>query len=132
MDKEQRDLKVFGYGLAVLLGIIAWRLIVKHVVGFWPSILGLTGIVLAAMTAIDYRFLKPLYEHWMKVARVIGMVVSTVVLSGIFFAVFGLVGIVLRLLRKDLLSRKIEPDKESYWIRRERMEFKKERYTQQF
>ena len=62
----------------------------------------------------------------------IGAVITTAILSLVFFLVFGLVGIILRLLRKDILSQRIEPDKESYWIRRERVEFKKERYTQQF
>jgi len=120
VDKEQKNLKVFGYGLAVIAGFVAWRMTVKHAAEFWPMILCLTGMMLAAMTAIDYRFLRPIYKHWMRVTGVIGQVISTIVLSLVFFTVFGVAGLVLRLLRKDILSQKIEPDKQSYWIKRER------------
>ncbi len=132
MDKEQKNLKVFGYGLAVILGFIAWRLTVKGHGGTWPLILSTTGIFLALMTAIDYTYLRPFYAQWMRVAHLIGTVIMTVVLSLVFFLVFGLVGIFLRLLRKDLLSQKLEPDRESYWIKREKEEFFRDRYTKQF
>jgi hypothetical protein len=132
MDKEQKNLKVFGYGLAVILGIVAWRLVAKHIPGLWPTILSVTGMFLALMTFLDYQYLRPIYRHWMKIAGIIGIIVTTLILSAVFFLVFGIAGMILRLLRKDLLSQKIEPDKESYWIKRERAGFKRERYTQQF
>ncbi len=132
MDKEQKNLKVFGYGLAIILGVIAWRLLMKHSAGYWPAILSGTGIFLALMTLIDYTYLRPLYGHWMRVMHGIGLVVTTVVLSVIFFLIFGLVGIILRILRKDLLSQRLEPDRESYWIRREKNVFERARYTKQF
>lgn len=132
MDKEQKNLKVFGYGLAVILGFVSWRLMAKHVPGLWPTILCATGMFLALMTLIDYQYLRPIYRHWMRVAHIIGFFFTTVVLSLVFFLVFSVVGIFLRLMRKDLLARKIESDKESYWIKRERVIFNREKYTKQF
>jgi len=132
MDKEQKNLKVFGYGLAVILGFIAWRIMAKHGTGFWPGALSLAGMVLTIITAIDYRFLRPVYSRWMIGASFIGMIITTIVLSTIFFLVFGLAGIVLRLLRKDILAEKIDKQKESYWVRRDKEAFNKARYTQQF
>jgi hypothetical protein len=132
MDKEQKNLKVFGYGLGVILGFIAWRIMAKHGVGFWPGFLALSGMALTFVTALDYRFLRPVYSRWMIAAHFIGMIITTAVLSALFFVVFGLVGIVLRLLRKDILSQKIEKEKESYWIKRDKEAFNRARYTQQF
>ncbi len=94
------------------------------------SLAGLSVIILA-LTILRIEAIKPFYNVWMKAAAGIGMIVSGVVLSLIFFLVFGAVGLVLRLLRKDLLDQRFEPGKKSYWSRRTYV-FDKENYKRQF
>jgi hypothetical protein len=50
----------------------------------------------------------------------------------IFYLVFAPVGLVLRLIKKDLLNRKIEAERDSYWIKKEHIEFDKSRYEKQY
>ncbi len=68
-------------------------------------------------------WLKVIYKNWMKVAHVIGNVVTTVILGIIFYVVFAPVGIFLRLRNKDLLDRALDPNAASYWNQRERKAF---------
>lgn len=132
MEQERKQLVVFGYGLAVISGIMAWRLSVKGAGNIIVFILIGIACGLAAVTAVDASRLKPFYKKWMAAAHVIGTLVTSVILVIIFYGMFGLIGIVLRLLKKDLLDRRIEPDAASYWHVREPREFHPQDYTAQF
>ena len=132
MDQERKRLLVFGYGLAGILSLAGLRWGYKY--GFGP---GHAGLFLAAglLAGITWRApdrISGFYRYWMIGARFIGMVFSTVILTVMFYAVFGPVGCVLRLLRKDPLSREICPDKKSYWIRRPDVPRAREDYQRQF
>lgn len=133
MSQEKKQLKVFGYGVAVILGLISlhfWR----HHDG-WHIAHGilLPGIVaMVFITTVNYRSLKAFYKRWMSVAHFIGSVITAVILSLLFYLVFGIVGIILRVLRKDLLDRKIDPAAGSYWINRDQVAFDPNDYTRQF
>jgi hypothetical protein len=133
MDQEKKQLTVFGYGLAVILGLISvhlWRhhqgLSSAHVILF-PCI-----IALVTLTAVRYSLLRPLYTKWMKVAHFIGSVITCVILSVLFYLVFGIAGILLRLLGKDLLDQKIDRECHSYWKTKEEAAFDKNDYARQF
>lgn len=123
---------VFGYGLSVIFTFAAVRLWIKH--GFSPVKLILLALALISfvVTFINYKWLTPVYEKWMKVASFIGDVVARVILTAIFYAVFGTTGLVLRILRRDLLDIQIDKSKKSYWIERKSQERGQEDYFQQF
>lgn len=130
-NKERKNLLVFGYGLAAIItgwSLLYWR---KHPQADW--ILG--PLVLAAGLAVTtfwrLEALKPIYKNWMRVAHMIGQVVTTVILSVIFYLVFTPVAIILRVMSKDLLDRRLELHKESYWQKRAPAA-EKIRYTKQF
>ncbi len=133
MGQEKKQLTVFGYGVAVILFLVSihfWR----HHDG-WHVAHGvlLPGIVaMIVFTAVNYRSLRSLYKRWMSVAHFIGSVITAVILSLLFYLVFGIVGIILRLLRKDLLDRKIDRTVHSYWVNKDQVAFDPNDYTRQF
>ena len=132
MEKEKKNLLVFGYGLAVILCFIAVRLGLKH---HWPaSCIVFFGAALffCAITLFYRALLKKIYIRWMAVAHMIGRIVTTLILSILFYFIFGFVGILLRLMRKDLLDRAIDFQRQSYWKTRNPGEFIKEHYLRQF
>ncbi len=130
--KEMRNLKVFGYGLFLILGFIGSRLWIKHGAGFVPfALITMSGFFLL-LTVFSLDHVKLVYDRWMKVAHFIGAVVTGFILGAVFYLMFGIIGLVLRLLRKDLLDQPLEPEKNSYWIQREKSELKKECYEKQF
>ncbi len=76
--------------------------------------------------------LKPLHMLWMGLAVVLGLVVSHVLLSVLFFVLFGLMGLFLRLAGKDLLNRfQLRKSPPTYWNSRSPNTDPK-RYEQQF
>ena len=132
MDKKQRDLLVFGYGLGVIAAVFALGGLMKHGISWAPVTLMLCSVIFTSVTAWQPQALKPGYAGWMKAAHLIGTVVTTVLLGGVFFIVFAPVGIVLRVLRIDHLNRCWDKSAATYWRQRSREEIQKERYQQQF
>jgi len=132
MNKEKRDLLVFGYGLSFILIFIAWRLMKHH----GPTTANLSLLIMSAfmlvITIIRLPALKTIYKYWMKGAHFIGNVITGIILSILFYFIFTPAGIIARILRKDLLDEKIEPKRDSYWIRRKQEEFQKEHFLRQF
>jgi hypothetical protein len=131
MNKERKNLLVFGYGLALILGIIAARIWMTK--GLNPLIGALLVLAagLAVATAINILWIKPIYTGWMAVVRPIGHAMSLIILTGLFYGVFGVVGIILRLLKKDLLKETIDPGAQTYWIKRA-LQTDLQRYTKQY
>lgn len=132
MDKVQKDLVVFGYGLGVIALFFAAAGALKH--GFGPAqgVLVACAVVFISVTALRWEALKPGYAGWMKVAHVIGGVVTTVILSAVFLIVFMPVGIILKLFGKDHLERRSDRKALTYWHARPQEEGSQERHTQQF
>ena len=132
MKVETKQLKVFGYGLAGILVFLAWRFWAKQINLAWIPIFVMTALLLVFVTKFKLAALIPFYHRWMRLAHFIGDIITTVILSLLYYFVFGIVGIVLRLLRKDLLDRAIDHKTPSYWHKRPPEEFQKNRYLKQF
>ena len=132
MDKERKNLLVFGYGWAVILTVIALRLWMKH--GFSASkiVLLIMAVLFLLVSACRVQILKPVYKIWMAVGHKISFVLSTIILGVLFYTVFSIAGLILRLLRKDLLNRSIQPELNSYWLMRKMSPAGQEEFKRQF
>lgn len=130
--KQKKNLMVFGYGLSLILFFLGSRIWIKHA-ALWPTVLFLIlAVGLAVLTTFDLQLVKKIYNVWMAVAHKIGLGVTTVILMVIFYLVFGVVGILLRIMRKDLLNRNIDPGQRSYWIKRKQGLVNPESYLKQY
>ena len=132
MKNEKKQLIVFGYGLAIILGLIAFHIWRHHSWQLAHVILFPCIIALILVMAMQYTLLEPLYKQWMRVAHLIGSVITAILLSVLFYLIFGIAGIILRLLRKDLLDQRIDHAASSYWINKDQIDFNKDHYTRQF
>ncbi len=112
LSPEKRDLRnlglVFLVALGVIGGIVWWR---GGPSGpYWIGaglVFGLWGLVWPAG-------LKPVYRVWMTLAVILGYFVSRILLSLIYYLVVTPIGLIMRLIGKDLLDLKLK-DRESYW-----------------
>jgi hypothetical protein len=132
MVNEQKNLKVFGYGLAVILAFFSYKVWRDQGWAAVHAILFVGMFSFIFVTAARYQALKPLYTRWMKATHGIGTVVTGIILSVMFYGVFGIAGLILRFMRKDLLDRNWDPAAASYWIPKEPAAFDPEHYTRQF
>lgn len=62
--------------------------------------------------------LKSIYIVWMSAAATMGFIMTRIILSVLFLFLFTPASLAMRILRKDPLKEKIEPNKQSYWIKR--------------
>lgn len=111
--KTTKDLRRFGLalgsGLTLLGGFLTWR---DKAVG--PYLLGVAAVLLVC-GAFFPVVLRPLEKVFARVARAVTAVITFVVLVIAFYLVLLPVGLLLRLLRKDLLGLRPEPDRVSFW-----------------
>lgn len=138
---DRRKLREFGFfgagGCVLLLGQLFW----KHKLLFFavdpPNVnsaagwLTGVGLLFLLLALIWPPALRPVYLVLTAVTLPIGFVVSHVAMALIFYLIFGGVGLVFRLIGRDLLERRYDPDAESYWSPRRPAEGK-DRYFRQF
>ena len=101
-------------------------------IGPWPAALFLVSVLFFVLAKNFPQALVPVFRLWMRLARAIGEVFSRIALAIVFYLIFSPVGILLRILKKDLLDQRMEPDKNSYWTLRKPPEQDKGRYLKQF
>ena len=79
----------------------------------WALVPALLFIALAAAipSALGYP-----YRVWMLISHVVGWINTRVVLSLVFYFVFTPVALVMRLIGRDTMQRKFEPDAATYRI----------------
>jgi len=112
--KTNKELRKFGITMAVPLAIIASLLLWKDH-DTYKYFYGAAGFFL--LFALVYpKVLWPIEWVWMKFAFYMGIVMSYVLLTITFYVVITPVGFLMRLFGNDPMKRKLEPDKESYWI----------------
>jgi hypothetical protein len=114
---QKREWRKFGITMGIFFGVIAgflfWRgKVSAEYIGIIAGLFLLGGLLLPVV-------LKPVYIGWMTLATLIGFIMSRLILTLLFTLVFTPVGLVMRILGKDTLSEKIEPECNSYWIKRE-------------
>ncbi len=131
-NQEKKNLRVFGCGFGLIFLFVGIRLWVKHGFGIDKAVwLGLGGLWLLVTTA-RYEWLIPVYRRWMRITGRIGTVITAVVLAVLFYGVFGPIGIVFRLVGRDLLDQGIERERLTYWVKRQSDQRGEEKYRQQF
>jgi hypothetical protein len=106
----------FGLLLAAVFLVVAalsyWSR--GHAYPYW----GTSAAILLAIALAMPRVLAPLKRLWLKLGKLLHLVVSPVILSAVYMLVFIPVGAIIRLFGKDLLSLKRDRVSTSYWIER--------------
>ena len=96
----------------VFLIIATYPLINNGEIRIWSLILSLVFLILGLLNS---KILYPLNKIWFKFGLLLGKLVSPLIMAIIFFLVVTPIGILMRVLNKDLLNLKFNKSK-SYWI----------------
>lgn len=111
---SRRDLRRFGLlvgAVFALLGLVFW---LRHQ-PVYPWFLA-PGLALIAAGALVPRLLKHVHAAWMTLAVILGIIVSTLLLTVFYFVVVTPIGLVARLAGKDFLRLKLNRRATSYWM----------------
>ena len=96
----------------VFLLISLYPLLKGNDLRIWSLIISFIFLVLGL---INSKILTPLNRLWFKFGLLLGKFISPLIMGIIFFVVVTPIGIIMRLLKKDLLNLKFNK-KETYWI----------------
>jgi hypothetical protein len=116
LKEDAREWRKFGLGsaavLAAALGVLAWRGTVPRP----AATVLLAGLALVAVLALARpAWFRGPYRGGMRLSHLLGQIVAPVVLGLIFLLVLTPLGLLLRLLGKDLLRLRRNSAATSYW-----------------
>ena len=106
----------FGLVFFIVFIIIAlWPLTSEDSIRIWSIIVSLIFLILGL---INSKLLTPLNQLWFKFGITLGAIVAPVVMGIVFFLVVTPTSLILNIMGKDLLNKKYDKKKKTYWIKR--------------
>jgi hypothetical protein len=115
-DKKIKKLQTFAYIWGfIFITIALYPLLKSGEIKVWSVVVSITFISTANIRPL---FLLGFYNLWTKIGDVIGGIISKIIMFILYFGLFTPISIVLKLLGKDLLDKKVEKSRNSYWIER--------------
>ena len=125
--KELRKFSIilfFAFGILGLL--VFWRR------GDTGLVLCGIGLALLVCGLTSPKLLSRPYKAWMRLSLILGFLMTHLILSLMYYFVFTPIGIVMRVLGKDFLCKQFDKNATTYWIKKERNVYIKERYEKMF
>jgi len=116
---KQQEIKIgtnksFGFVFFIIFLVVAlWPLLNDGNIRIWSVILSLAFLILGFLNS---KILTPLNKLWIRFGILLGTIVSPLVMGIVYFGVVTPIGILMRLLGKDILNLKIDKKKNTYWL----------------
>ncbi len=125
-----KELRQFGITIGVVTGLLGvWCILAGK--GGWFYFVIISALFLS-LGMLRPLVLKPIQKVWMTLARLIGWLVTRLILTIFFYCVVTPIGIVARLFGKRFLDTKCDIRAASYWIPKESAPSDKKAYENQF
>ena len=107
----------FGILFCIVFAIIAvWPIFNDGSLRIWPIPISLIFLTLGLFKS---KLLNPLNIVWVKFGELIGRIIAPLVMAIIYFIIVTPIGLLMRLMGKDLLNIKFTKNS-SYWIKRKK------------
>jgi len=122
VEVSTKRIRDFGRVMLVVLSFIIpaflmWRNAWEISTASW--ILFAIGLVIFLLSVIRPLVLTPVYKGWMGLAIILGLFMTKVIISLVFYFIMTPIGIGRRLLVKDPMNMRIDSEAESYWVEKE-------------
>ncbi len=114
MKKSSRELRKFGITMAIACIVVGAILFFRDK-SAWIYLAYISGFFLISGLLVP-RILLPIEWVWMKIAFVLGIIVTNILLTLTFFLVITPIGLMMRLFGKDFLSLRFDKNTGTYWI----------------
>ena len=119
---DRKRLRSFGFLVGgVFLGIGLWPLLFGEAYREWALAV---AAVLLLPALVWPPALGPLFKGWMFIGHVLGWINTRIILGLVFYLMVTPIGLLLRLLGKDPMTRRFDAGAESYRVVKERREGK--------
>jgi hypothetical protein len=128
LQPDRRMLRQFAWASLVPLPAFAFFLAWRHGLPTpWALAVGGVGVLVALAqiggflvsealgAALEKAVSKPVFQGLMLVAYPIGLVVSTVLIGVIFYALITPIGLVFRVIGRDVMGKRLDKSAATYW-----------------
>ena len=107
--------KSFGFLFFLVFALIAfWPIINGHPIRIWAIPFSILFLILGI---INSKLLTPFKYLWIKLGEILGLIISPIIMSVIYFFIITPIGLFMRIIGKDILGLKFNNNK-SYWVKR--------------
>tara|TARA_B100000700_G_scaffold117715_1_gene132451 strand:- start:5514 stop:5897 length:384 start_codon:yes stop_codon:yes gene_type:complete len=115
---SNRSFGVVFFIVFLLIGL--YPLTYNGEIRIWSLFFSFIFIILGLLNS---RILTPLNKIWFKFGLFLGKIISPLIMAIIFFLVVTPIGLIMRLIGKDVLNLKFNT-KKSYWIEKDNLKSK--------
>ena len=111
--KNKTTNRSFGIVFFIVFLIVSlWPLLNNDQIRYWALFVSILFLLLGI---INSKVLTPLNKIWFKFGLFLGKIISPFVMGIIFFLVVTPIGLLMRIIKKDLINLRFNKNK-SYWI----------------
>ena len=101
---SKKDLRVFlGLWAGIFAVFLGFGIVHHDNLRIWA----LCGAVISIALLATPSLATPLYKAWLTFGNIMGFVISRIILALIFFGIFTPLGIIFRILKRDILGLKL-------------------------
>lgn len=115
--KSSAELRKYGFTMTAALAVVSALLFFRgHGAWLYTAAAGLAFLVCAFCAP---AILAPVERAWMRIAAVLGFVMTNILLTLVFFLAVTPTGFLMKLFGKDPLRRSFDTEADSYWLKTE-------------
>lgn len=115
-NPDRNELRKFGEISLAMLTVIAlvfyW---LDRLTAVTSLYLCAAGLIIFILSRISTKLIKPFYLLLYAMALPIGFVLTHILMGGFYFIILTPIGLIFRLIRRDPLKRKFDPNAKTYW-----------------
>ena len=133
VDTSHEAVKKTGKAFFIVFTVIATYIFLKHshvsgwtgwdwdggMSALWWKIFLPAGILIYLLSIVAYPVMKHFHHAWMTFAFILGWFWTRFFLTIFFYLVITPIGLLLRIMGKDLLDERIDKSAKSYWVKRD-------------
>ncbi|MHC4195738.1 MAG: hypothetical protein ACYSYU_06205 [Planctomycetota bacterium] len=113
-DKELRNFGKIAITASVLAAVLLY--LTNNLALRWCVIIAGIGLICFLSSILSITLARWIYLGLTLITFPIGIAVSSVLLAIFYYLLLTPIGLIFRLMRRDSLRRKFDPDAKSYWI----------------
>jgi len=115
-NPDRNELRKFGETSLAMLTVIAlvfyW---LDRLTAITSLYLCAAGLVIFILSRISTKLVKPFYLLLYAMALPIGFILTLILMAVVYFIILTPIGLIFRLIRRDPLRRKFDPQTKTYW-----------------
>lgn len=117
-NPSRRDLAWFGLALTLFFGVVGGIVLWRTGSLLAAQILWGIGVTVGVLYYAVPPLRRPVFVGWSILTYPLGWLLSYLVMAVIYYLLVTPIGWVLRLVRRDPMERRFDPDASSYWVER--------------